>query len=710
MNAIIQVVDEGNSPAQRLINALNKDPDIQYVAYIAELSTAKELLTIRKTKKQLNSTTVVIDNTDVTSFSEKTSIPLEETPQSYAASIIKALSINENSELLLCCMWMSKAQLRYFDLYPSVLGMDVTHGTNSEKRPLFRSVVISPNKKITTVANGYLPSEGAWVFGWILKTGLPQLFNNENTMSQVSVPLTDEDRQCVSQVDAAIVEKVLPNGRHRICCWHKVDRGYILKVRGKKKTTNDVMFVDDCRDWFYSFTTDIDTERKEIMHIKNFELWLRQQKQHVSKKLFKFTTTFWQKIFKYNLHKLCFRHYKSRPGGDERSTSFTESANSALKRDTMGPAPNQPLDRSQAAIADHKQRRIDGQQSRAMNNLTTKAFVGDHPPETIEMEARKTFLYDHLVDAVVVILFDQWCQSKKYIFYKISTNKYLVQHRLPTADGTVTKYIRTSLVQILPYENGQYYVVCSCHHYYRKNIPCRHIYCVIDELPAPHHCGVREQKPFEAFYGKDETTIEFTNQCNRVLEKKLKGPVFKLPIKIVDTNDATSTVPLSEFTRPISTVIALNPIESEEDSTINNEKEDEMDAEMDEHRFNNAFDNYGSDNNESVDGSVGNALCKVNNRNMPFKNGYTSTQPIYNECTRMITDEASMTIANACLVDMREKLYTYQSQNKKKKKTVRSKKKIENEIVSLPAYDTDKRYKRLVPANSPTSILRQRKY
>ena len=233
----------------------------------------------------------------------------------------------------------------------------------------------------------------------------------------------------------------------------------------------------------------------------------------------------------------------------------------------------------------------------------------------------------------------------------------MVQHCLQTAAGSVTKCIHTSLVQILPYENGKYNVVCSCHHYYQKNIPCHHIYCVIDELPAPHHYGVREQKPFEAFYGKDETTIEFTNQCNRVLQKKLKRPVFKLPIKIVGNNDGTSTVPLSQFTHPISIVIALNPIESEEASAINTEKENEMDTEMDEHGFNNVFDSYGTDNSESVDDSVG------NDHNIPFKNRYTSTQPIYTECTQIITDEASMSIANACLVEMREKLYKYLSQN-----------------------------------------------
>ena len=58
---------------------------------------------------------------------------------------------------------------------------------------------------------------------------------------------------------------------------------------------------------------------------------------------------------------------------------------------------------------------------------------------------------------------------------------------------------------------------------------------------------------------------------------------------------------------------------------------------------------------------------------------------------------------------MREKLYEYQNNNQKKRKSVRSENGIENEIVSLPAYDTTGTYKRLAPANSPTSILRRRR-
>ena len=88
---------------------------------------------------------------------------------------------------------------------------------------------------------------------------------------------------------------------------------------------------------------------------------------------------------------------------------------------------------------------------------------------------------------------------------------------------------------------------------------------MFDELPAPQHCGIQEQKQSEAFYGKDGTTIDCTNQCNRVLQKKLKGLVFRPPIKIVDSNDGTTTFPLSQFVCPTSTYITINPIKLEED-------------------------------------------------------------------------------------------------------------------------------------------------
>ena len=166
---------------------------------------------------------------------------------------------------------------------------------------------------------------------------------------------TDEDKQCMGQVHTAIVEKIISNAHQRIHCWHKVDCGYILRMKTKKKTGVDGIFVEDCKDWFYSFTIDIDTAKKEAMYSKYFGTWLDQQEEFITKALFEFTKWFWTKSFTENLYFLCFRHFKSLPGSDNRSTSFCESGNSALKRDTMGPKPNQPIDTSQIAIPEHEQ-------------------------------------------------------------------------------------------------------------------------------------------------------------------------------------------------------------------------------------------------------------------------------------------------------------------------------------------------------------------
>ena len=103
------IVMEGNSPAQRLISSLDKDPDIQYVAYIVELTTGKELLTIKKTRKKFNTShSDVVENTTVDTPDNANTIPLNETPESYASSIVKALSLNGNESLLLGCCWMSR--------------------------------------------------------------------------------------------------------------------------------------------------------------------------------------------------------------------------------------------------------------------------------------------------------------------------------------------------------------------------------------------------------------------------------------------------------------------------------------------------------------------------------------------------------------------------------------------------------------------------
>ena len=50
------------------------------------------------------------------------------------------------------------------------------------------------------------------------------------------------------------------------------------------------------------------------------------------------------------------------------------------------------------------------------------------------------------------------------------------------------------------------------------------------------------------------------------------------------------------------------------------------------------------------------------------KNGYTTTHPKFTECTRLVTDNGSLSIMNEGLDRIREELYQYQHNNNNKKK------------------------------------------
>lgn len=51
---------------------------------------------------------------------------------------------------------------------------------------------------------------------------------------------------------------------------------------------------------------------------------------------------------------------------------------------------------------------------------------------------------------------------------------------------------------------------------------------------------------------------------------------------------------------------------------------------------------------------------------------------------------------------MRERLYKYTNNNRKKQKTIVNNEVNQNDIVSLPAFDTRRQYKRLAPEGSPS--------
>ena len=98
--------------------------------------------------------------------------------------------------------------------------MDVTFGTNAEKRPMFLVVAKMASGENMTVLSAFLPSEQKWVFRWLFGHALPYLLGPE-ALSYLRIVTMDEDERCLN----AFLEyknKYYPNADPRLCSWHKV--------------------------------------------------------------------------------------------------------------------------------------------------------------------------------------------------------------------------------------------------------------------------------------------------------------------------------------------------------------------------------------------------------------------------------------------------------------------------------------------------------
>jgi hypothetical protein len=103
------------------------------------------------------------------------------------------------------------------------MGVDVTFGTNQEKRPLFRGCISNSNDRNIPTWNAFLPSGANWVFKWLFQTCMPALFPAKS-LQQVQILLCDEDPQCYNNLHGVIRNGIMPNAKVRFCKWHKVNR------------------------------------------------------------------------------------------------------------------------------------------------------------------------------------------------------------------------------------------------------------------------------------------------------------------------------------------------------------------------------------------------------------------------------------------------------------------------------------------------------
>jgi hypothetical protein len=75
-----------------------------------------------------------------------------------------AMKLDGSEAMLSFVAWGSDEDLRYITMFPEVLSIDTTYGTNREKRPLLVFAGTDNNRKNFTALRAFLPSKCEWVF------------------------------------------------------------------------------------------------------------------------------------------------------------------------------------------------------------------------------------------------------------------------------------------------------------------------------------------------------------------------------------------------------------------------------------------------------------------------------------------------------------------------------------------------------------------
>jgi hypothetical protein len=118
------------------------------------------------------------------------------------------------------------------------------------------------------------------------------------------------------------------------------------------------------------------------------------------------------------LHLLSQYRFSGTYGGYLKVNSLSESENSALKRDPMGPRPNMAIDRAQIATEHHERRRLSGLANTAMHSMSQTALEDCEVSQALSSDLVRYGLDD---------LFSEFTESLNYKRFKISNQKYYVR-------------------------------------------------------------------------------------------------------------------------------------------------------------------------------------------------------------------------------------------------------------------------------------------
>lgn len=150
-------------------------------------------------------------------------------------------------------------------MFPEFFCVDLTFGTNKQRRPLLMMVGCDGYNKTFTAFRAFLPSKQARAVRWVFLQAIPKLLGSE-VLHNVSCIATDEEDSLQWSISSAINLDIIPRAKQRFDFFH------IFTLEWKKRVRNndnsDIIYR-----WISSWFDNIETAsefNESVKQLKHF--------------------------------------------------------------------------------------------------------------------------------------------------------------------------------------------------------------------------------------------------------------------------------------------------------------------------------------------------------------------------------------------------------------------------------------------------------
>ena len=396
--------------------------------------------------------------------------------QLFAKEHRQSLEVDDKQDLMMGCAWTTPPEQRLFRMFSDVLHIDCTADTNIESRPFLSVTGRDSNGHMFSVIRAFLPNERAWVFRWIFQTVMPALLGKDY-IGRVNVIITDGDACETSQLDIAIA-RYFPNVCRVRCGWHIVDRGWKKRCPGTRSVSlpNQAAFASICNQikaWIYSWMSPRCETEEEYKISKSLLCaylrhndFLRVASETVADQIL----TFIREHVEPHEAFYCFHLRRHVRHFDTYTNSAHEGTNNGVKSAAAPILPQHSLDRSASILNQNALIKANANSIRSAKIVSTKALWSKLPTAQ-----KLTHKGEGLVTA-------QWMLRKNYVCQRVGDTHWHVAlkstHNYHHPTVLIPQFYRVRKVSLT---NGRF-LLCSCLHFERVGIPCRHQMHVLASL------------------------------------------------------------------------------------------------------------------------------------------------------------------------------------------------------------------------------------